>query len=468
MSRKAWFCLFVLAVLIVGFFVTQPVFAETTFKWGPYLRIRHEYWNDWSDYSSDALDNRNFFRIKSSLWGQVQLDKNSTLYAKLTNENREWLYYNPTTAKPDSTGVTSKGYHGDINEVVFDNLYLDLKNVFGYPVDLRLGRQDFMGMYGEGFLISDGTPQDGSRTMYHDALKGSWKINKEHSLDVLLIKNDRTDEKLPVINRNDGKARDNTIEQNNNLTDEEGIVVYLKSNPSKALQLENYYIYKTEEGKAATRFNKYETELNTLGSFAKYTFGPYILKGQLAYQVGKYGDYDRTGLGGYTFLTRSFKDVMFKPTANMGYMYLSGDDDDGGGARDDKITGWDPLFSRWPVVSDMYSELYYLSFNTEGSALGYWTNLQMYKAGVALVPTKKTKLTLAYYYLRANEAQSWSSTFSGTEKNRGSLFTGKLDYSFNKNITAFLQGEYFLPGDFYKSSNRSEGVFLRTQLELKY
>ncbi len=74
------------------------------------------------------------------------------------------MYYNlgPYSYPSDKNGHFTRL---DENEMVVDNLYIKANNVFGLPVDLKIGRQDFLGpdMYGEGFLLSDGNPNDGSR-----------------------------------------------------------------------------------------------------------------------------------------------------------------------------------------------------------------------------------------------------------------------------------------------------------------
>jgi len=463
MSKKYWLCL--IAFALVGVMVASPVFAEVTFKWGPYLRVRHEFWRNWNDMTNGNVsatptsDNRNFFRIKTSLWGQANVTKSFSLYGKLTNESRSYTYYH------QSSGDKKKGFHYDINEIVFDNLYFDVKNFGEMPVDVRVGRQDLIGQYGEGFLISDGTPQDGSRTTFFDAIKASWKINKKNTLDFIYLSDDATDEKLPVINRLDGKglpAGTTGAEQQLNLGDEQGFIAYLKSDPTKKLHLENYYVYKAEEGGIGTKLGARKSTLSTVGTYAKYTLAPWTFKAQLASQFGKYGDDARRAMGGYGFVTRDFKKAMFSPVVNAGYMYLSGDD------RDSSTNeSWNPVFSRWPIMSDVYSELYYLTYNNEAGALGYWTNLQLYKIGLGLSPTKKTKLSLAYYYLRANETITPTSDTFGTGKNRGTLTQAKFDYTFNKNLSAYVMGEYLHAGDFYVAS-ADDACFLRTQLELKF
>ena len=83
MKRNIFFCflcIFSLLNLLNGI-----AWAELQFKCGSSFRLRHEYWKNWKDMDNDQKDNRNFFRVKSSLWGQWDYDKSLSLYAKLTN-----------------------------------------------------------------------------------------------------------------------------------------------------------------------------------------------------------------------------------------------------------------------------------------------------------------------------------------------------------------------------------------------
>ena len=198
-------------------------------------------------------------------------------------------------------------------------------------------------------------------------------------------------------------------------------------------------------------------EINTFGSFAKYDFSPWALRGQLAYQVGNYGDNDRQGLGGYAFLDRGFKDFAWSPQASIGYIYLSGDKQ-----GTSKNEAWDPLFSRWNWIS----ELYVISIGSETGIMGYWTNLGILRAELVLQPTQKMKISLWYNHLQANEQVASSSVFSGTGKKRGHLPQGRIDYIFNKNVSAYFLAEYLIPGDFYRS--RDSALFLRTELQFKF
>ena len=60
------------------------------------------------------------------------------------------------------------GKVNQLDEVVFESLYLDFKRVFVKGLSLRVGRQNLM--RGEGFLLFEGNSGDGSRTTYFNAI----------------------------------------------------------------------------------------------------------------------------------------------------------------------------------------------------------------------------------------------------------------------------------------------------------
>ncbi len=438
--------LFIFTIVFIISCASFPnlAFAKINFKWGPYERLRYEYWKNMFDLDNSAKDNRSFFRIKTSLWGEADFNEDINLFVKLTNENKAYTYYYQT-----STG--KKGYRYSINEVVFDNLYLGVKNLVGLPLDLRLGRQDLSPSdYGEGFILNDGTPEDGTRTYYFNALKATWHWNDKNTTDFLYIDDPKKERFLPVINHVKGK-------QMLNATDETGCGIYHKSDTIKNLHLESYYFFKTEEGGTQILTSE-ETKLNTIGSFGKYTSSPWVLRAQLAYQFGTYGDNDREGVGGYLFLDRDFKSALWSPIATIGFMYLSGND-----RNSSKNEAWDPLFSRWGgAVSELYNSLYL----NETGTIAYWTNLQLVRVRLVLSLTPKAKLSFWYNLLRANENPA-PSTFFGSGKTRGHLPQAKIEYAFNKNISTYILAEYFIPGDFY-ADGADDALFLRSEIQLKF
>lgn len=440
-------------LLLAGAWTDAQAAAEKdyTYKWGFSERVRHEYWKNNRDMDNNYYDggDRNWFRIKTSLWGRVDYREDLGLYAKMSNENKAYMLLGAGGRKVYYSGHR---YH-DPDEFIFDNLYLDVKNPGDLPVTFRIGRQDLLNQYGENFLICDGTPGDGSRTFYFNAVKAVWKMDDENVLDVLYINNPRDDVFLPVLNEDKSPTVLNT-------TDEQGFVMYLKNTTHKNTFFEPFFMYKKEESDWGSGLQNRKSDIGTFGAFVKYLADPYTLRVQLCDQFGDYGPDEREAYAGYLFVDREFKDAAWKPKLTAGMAYLSGDE-----KSTATMEGFNPLFSRFPL----YSELYGQAFASEAGVC-YWTNLQMYRIGAAVTPSKAMKFDCSYSYLRANEAVNASATasLSGIGRERGHLFMGKLDYVFNKNFSAYLMGDYFIPSKKFYTDNADPAIFLRTQVEYKF
>jgi hypothetical protein len=138
--------------------VTSALRAEDasslSVKLGLSERIRNEYYNNITDMNNNKDDKTDYYRIRTSIWGQVQYKSFLTAYAKFTNEFRKY------TDDPKSRAFTW-------DEIIVDNLYLKLDSPCK-RFALTVGRQNLM--YGEGFVLMDGSPWDGSRSLYYDAV----------------------------------------------------------------------------------------------------------------------------------------------------------------------------------------------------------------------------------------------------------------------------------------------------------
>jgi len=55
----------------------------------------------------------------------------------------------------------------------------------------------------------------------------------------------------------------------------------------------------------------------------------------------------------------------------------------------------------------------------------------------------------------------------GTGSERGHLPRLKLEYAVSKNVSTYVTGEYFIPGDFY-ADKADEAVFVRTEMQIKF
>jgi hypothetical protein len=447
-----------LALLGSLVFVSSLYADDLKFDYGSSFRLRQEIWDDIVTLGAPGTGtgpgaDRNFLRLRSSLWGSVYDGQNLGAYLRLTNEMK---WYGFADYRPRGEEGSNDPY--DADELVIDNIYADANNIFGLPVDLRVGRQDFLGanMYGEGFLLLDGTPGDGSRTFYFNAARARVTFAQDVSADLVYISDPESDVYMPSLYQGTKKQLTGSSEQ-----------AYMAYGRIKIANIafEPYYIYKTEQPVAPNN----KLLLNTVGArIVASPAGGWNLGGEFAYQFGTYASgsefQDRRGYGGYAFVGRKYENVGWKPEWELRYVYLSGDNPN----NPNKNGTWDPLFSRNPYWNELI--IYTLILETEkygGPIPGYWTDLELLKASTKLNFTPTTSLALSYQYLWAPESTSGlpSFMFSNSGHSRGHLPTALLSHIFTKNLDGFLQLEYFVPEDFY--SSRNDALFFRWQLQYK-
>ena len=242
--------------------------------------------------------------------------------------------------------------------LLFDNLYFSGKKLLNGKLDVRIGRQDFLApgdVYGEGFLITDGTPGDGSRTFYFNAAKARLNITSDNSVDFVYIDDPETDIFMPSIHPAiSGNAL--YIDNKKLLTtsDEQAFMVYSRNKFGKNFTFDPYYIRKTERAHFGANPN---LTLHTFGGRATFQDDGWRAKAEVARQVGHYDNIPsgqtgnkRQGLGGYVFGGYKFDKTPGKPEFDLGVVYLSGDNPN----TSDKREAWDPLFSRNPYWNELY------------------------------------------------------------------------------------------------------------------
>lgn len=452
------------AALVLTAFVllASSAYAEITNTNGLYFRLRQETWDNMFDMNKSDASNvnpysrqdENFWRLKSSAWDKVDIDKQYGLFVKITNEARYFM---------TSNTAAQVGLVGD--EFLFDNLYFYAKKPAGIPVDFTIGRQDFLGTFGEGFLIMDGTPLDGSRTFYFNAARALVTINDRYNVDLVYLFSQENDGALPSYSMYK-QATFGYEKRALNSYDEKGVVVYGRGKITDNVSVEPYYIWKTEEAPNKTP-DVGALRLNTYGLRAVVGFGEgWKARAEYALQSGEYNDTNKTkreGSGGYAYVGRTYDNITMKPGWDLGYITMSGDNQ----STPNKNEAWDPLFSRYPQISELYS----LTLLTETGIPAYWTNINIYRFLVKMAPTEETKLELSYNYLLADKYFSSGGTFgpmfSGTSKERGQLITAKVSRKFSPILDGYLLIEQFLPGNFYASTNQFDAQFVRWELQWK-
>ena len=410
------------------------------------------------DLSKDS--DTHFFRVRHRVWGQLKFRGGFSIYSRFTTE---WRKYLTPYESPHKT------------EIILDNLYLDLPRIPYVPFSLRIGRQDLI--RGEGFLLLEGGPNDGSRSIYHNAVlltllgarigvpltKFELIAIRNMAWDDLIVANGPSDEQ-----RATGQAR--PIVEN----DETALALYVTRTNLARQKLETYYFYKEEEAPSA---QEPHLKLNTIGARISGEL-PWSVKyaTEGAYQFGRHYPACRAGgnvacgeptrdhrsCGGYASFSRSFL-TLLQPTLQLGAIYLSGDDIDD--PDDEVVRGWHPLFSRWPK----WSELYIYSLIPEGGRVADWSNLIALQAGLSLQLSGKARLSYNYYYMRAPEPlnpTAAASSFFGDGQDRGHNQQWKLAVEMTPHVSWHFLLERFAPGDFYNDA-ADDAYFVRWELILK-
>ncbi len=409
--------------------------ASSALDWGFRLRLRQEYLANVYDFSEAAADDYNYLRVRSQLWGSWAPAAQWKLYAMLNNEHRRWYKSNK--------GLEDQPF--EIHELLFENLYIEGKNIGGTPFGFVLGRQNLF--YGEGFVCWDGGPLDGSRTAYFNALLLTAAFEKRR-LEAHFISDPEQDEYLPVFNDQDQPL----IEW-----DETGAGLYYTDESFEGRKLEAYYFYKNEKDGDGVYP---ESDIHTVGArvsgkgFERFTFA---VEG--AVQLGGRGEQDRIGYGGYLYGKYALP-VGGAPSLRLGAFYLSGDDP--GSA--DAYEGWDPVYSRWPK----WSELYIYSLSKERGA-AYWENFASLWFALEVKPHKRVAFEEQIYPMWAPEPppSGVNTSVFGAGSYRGTLSIMKLSGTLNEYLSAYVLWEALLPGDYYADGS-DPAHFLRWEIMFKY
>ncbi len=409
--------------------------ADTGFSWGGDARFRLTSLNEIPLSTGGVFPDFQFNRNRVRVWGQYDPNEDMTFRLRLVNE---WRYYDDS--KTDSTAWDPS------EETVPDHLYAEFRNLWDGKLSLRIGRQDMI--YGTGKVILDGTPGDGSRTIFFDAIKASIKLDA-NQIDLFALYNHDHDD-LTMNDKDRSLINITPVEQ-----DEAALGIYVKNKSFEQVPLEYYYVHKKEYIDMGIA----DVDLNTAGFRVMPKFGN-GLSGNLevAHQWGDKGGDD---IGGdMVDASLSFKPAFLpsiKPSFVAGYYYLSGDDSQAAGSDNDE---WHQVFARWPQIS----ELYVYSYIGATDSIGGWTNLQTAYVGMNMVPFAGSSLQLRYYDLKADENDGKG---GGSGRDRGDLVTAMLKFKVTDNLTGHLRGEWLDPGN-YHAAGIKDSTFARFNLEYKF
>jgi hypothetical protein len=463
--------------------LTKLIGPGGTLQVGGDIRFRGEYFdNVWDFNSVNDSDQREVIRFRPRVFLDWKPTEDTEMYVRLA---KEWVY---------GQDNIRFGYDVEGKDVMFDNAWGEWRNMFGLPLSLRLGRQDLI--YGDGFVILDGTAQDGSQTTAFDAAKLS--ITHDWGTTDLLFA------KLAEVNSQ--RADDEDLY---------GIYNKFKFADLK-LGLEPYFLVRDKNnrpdfsgaagqpdpfsGGAATPasypFNNFDPspkqQTFLLGMRATYdidvadgvllalaaeggkewgnldfTDRSPVIGGSTAFDTtygNRYGysryefddTVDRDAWGGEFHGTLSFTDTTWKPSVKAGVSYMSGDN-----PNTPEYEGWDDFYAEWPKYSELYVYTMYdgFKFLTQGNdrEVGLWSNMILPEFMLTVKPTDRLTQSIRYLYFMADRSNG-----PGDGNERGHNFQWITNYIFNKNLTGNVVVEWFEPGDYYLD-NADGALYARYQ-----
>jgi hypothetical protein len=410
------------------------------FEWGADIRVRQVFINNALDLTDSSDDKLHFMRIRERLWGKFTPAQDVEIGVRLVGE---WRCY----FEPD---IDTR-----FDEYFLDKLYFKWSNIGGSPVTVKIGRDDMI--LGRGWLWLEGTPLDGSRTIFFDYAQFTIDLDGDKKtdttkLDMIYFVNEANHVKhLPVIN-----DRNRFIAE----YDAQGAIVMLTHKFAKELGVELYWSYYDLDKTAAAPGYVHDYNANVVGA---RVFGEF--EGGLSYSAELAGELgvdtpnavNALGFVGevkYTFQTEQ------KPEVHFQVEYLSGDNP-GSATQEDFVLH----FGRYP----QWSELFIYSMALDG-AIAESANLLRFQLGTGVELTKNTKFVFNYNLLFAmqNTCGCAGMTRFSTDQNlRGHLFQARIDHKFNEWLSGHATVEYFSPGDYY-ALPRDGAWFCRWELVVTF
>lgn len=417
------------------------------------LRLREIYFrnattfNDQSDFN-DQHQQKARTRLRAIATPVENLDIVARIVWEFTN------FCEP--AGPDSL----RSFNAD--EAFFDNLFVRVKQTFGLPNTLSIGRQDFVGPsgpgtgpkpvpaylqgFGDGWLIYEGTPLDTTRSFYFDAIRNTLELtDAKSSLDLIYIEQaGHGDGHITPFNNQERAL----VEEN-----ERGAIAYFKNNSLQRTQLDGYFIYKHSE---AIRANGYSGDEFTFGARAEHDFDEHWqAKAEFAEQLGERNDATVCATGFNSKLTYFFRDPL-KQDLHIAYEYLSGDD-----PETDKTEQFNLPWGRGTQWSDLILFTY-----VPETRFAQVTNMHRIGMGWSCSPHDVVNLSATYHLLFADQNPQGNAAISETESFRGQLVRLLMKYKFSEHISGHLVGDIMFPGNFY--ANDDPALYVRYELLISW
>jgi hypothetical protein len=405
-----------------------PLAAELPeVKVGGEVRMRGYHLDNFLDLDDmNKADQWSVFRIRTRVFVSASLERNVTAYVRIGNQH----FSEGVTAVPDDDDKWEQ--ENKSNKFFVDAAYVDVKSLFGLPLDMQVGRQNLM--YGSGWVIFDGQSQFGSTSAYMDGLRFAWRPRADVTLDALYFKDEE-------------RERANETPDDITLTG-----LYLTSTaPLPVGKQEIYALGRHDEliGKEIYMFGGRLSNLYDAG--IDYSAEGAWQTGRFAHGVGQ------SAYGLKLDLGFKLQETAATPRVFGQFVRLTGDDY----ATSDTREAWDVYYGGWPLYGDLlvwkyinagpdnaiaiYDPAYDAGSSVPGEAV--YSNFDMFTGGLDLWPIAGLKLTASYSKLIADE------TFGGADDDIGDYYQLTAEYRYSKHLTFALYAALIDPGAAFGDRN---------------
>ncbi len=373
-----------------------------------------------------------YLRVRTRAWMALDLADSLTLNLRLVNRIHK---VSSSFSDPNDQGTSTWKFP---DEVIIDNFNIVLKDFLSEGFSLTLGRQSLA--FGNGLIISEGTPFDQGRSVYMDGL--SLRYQDEVDKVTVFFFYDEWKDRTVFINDQNRRLR---------VGDTFTAGAYWTHVFSPAWNLDLYYVFNDVDDKHPTVADRYHdadcsTSLHTAGG---RLFGRFQEDWEYSLEMAKQGG--RNAQGGRNegwlldarlkyYLSES---LPWDPSLGCNYTHYSGDKP---GSRHNE--GWNSLLSQAPLWQE---ELIPILIN------GNWTNLNIFRGDLTLNPLDKLRVVLAStaYYADEPDAVIGAQTRSGSGNYMGLLLSACASYKLNEHFNFVFQFSRFNPGDYYTNGHHS-------------
>lgn len=467
-------------------------------SWGGDLRIRNEYFDNALSLTTERsvsplfapVHEQDYFRFRGRLWTSVTPTEGISLNVRLAAEPRDFLKSSTMDTFFEEQGMQWR--YG-----ILDTLNLQWRKPLDLPVSVTVGRQDLF--LGDGWLVGDGTPEDGSFTFFLDAARVTYELKDLNTtIDAIgLVQDARPDGWLPTLgpSTSQGGHPEPLLLTDQN---EKGAILWVANKSLPAANLDGYFIYKQDSRLSSTpeaAFGDNADIYTAGGRLSGLLLDHWKYSAEGAYQFGRKQD-PELNMGGNNPLlapgaeTTGFRDLSafgfnskvsyvfndpWKNQLSLSYEYLSGDNP--GTGRDEMF---DVLWGRWPRWSELYNVYSYV----QETRVGQTANLHRVGPTWSISPLKNLEFNASYFALFADQqvptrdldhafsallGPNAPSPFANANPGitsggnfRGHYLQSVLKYKFSRHVSGHLWAEFLFPGDYYVSRNVVD--FLRAEL----